>query len=67
MSEEEQTNAINNTIGAMSGISGSMRDVIVNRQLCHWFRMDNEFGSRVAYGLGVDVNAVMESMNVIHD
>lgn len=67
MSEEEQTNTINNTIGAMSGISGPMREVIVNRQLCHWFRMDNEFGSRVAEGLGVDVNAVMESMNVIHD
>ena len=61
MSKEEQDNTINNTIGAMSGISGPKREVIINRQLCHWFRMDEEFGMRIAKGLGVDINAVMAS------
>jgi catalase len=63
MTKEEQDNTISNVIGAMSGISGPKRDLIVNRQLCHWFRMDEDFGRRVAAGLGVNVDAVMESMN----
>ncbi len=50
----------------MSGISGPKREKIINRQLCHWFRMDEEFGSKVAEGLGVDVNAVMASTNAAH-
>ena len=28
----------------MSGISGPKRDLIVNRQLCHWFRADMNLG-----------------------
>ena len=66
MSKSEQDNTINNTIGAMSGITGPKRDVIINRQLCHWFRMDDEFGSRVAKGLGVDINAVMSGFAGAH-
>lgn len=65
MTKEEQDNTISNVIGAMGGISGPKRNLIVNRQLCHWFRMDEDFGRRVAEGLGVNVDAVMESMNAI--
>lgn len=50
----------------MSGISGPKRDLIINRQLCHWFRMDEEFGARVANGLGVDLNAVMAASSSGH-
>ncbi|WP_215222920.1 catalase [Echinicola shivajiensis] len=66
MGPDEQDNAINNTISAMSGISGPKRQEIINRQLCHWFRMDEEFGAKVAKGLGIDVEAVMSSMNGMH-
>ncbi|MDN3670130.1 catalase [Echinicola jeungdonensis] len=66
MNLEEQDNTIANTIEAMSGNSGPKREEIIYRQLCHWFRVDEEFGSRVADGLGVDVNSVMASMNAAH-
>ncbi len=66
MSKEEQDNTINNAIGAMRGISGPKKNDITYRQLCHWFRMDEEFGSRVAKGLDIDVNAVMGSMDALH-
>ncbi len=56
MTEQEQQNTINNTVGAMSGISGPKKDEIVNRQLCHWFRASAKLGLGIANGLGVDVS-----------
>lgn len=60
MTEAEQQNTINNTVGAMSGISGPKRDEIVNRQLCHWFRASVKMGMGVAEGLEVDVSQFKE-------
>jgi len=62
MNAEQKTNTINNIVGAMSGITGPKRDLIVNRQLCHWFRADANLGMGVAKGLGVDIDAVMDAM-----
>ena len=58
------TETVNNIVGAMSGITGPKRDLIINRQLCHWFRASIDLGTRVAAGLGVDINAAQEHMTM---
>ncbi|ARS35935.1 catalase [Pontibacter actiniarum] len=55
MTPEEKQNTISNIVGAMQGISGEKRDLIINRQLCHFFRADISLGLGVAQGLGVDI------------
>ena len=62
MNAEQKANTVNNIVGAMSGITGPKRDLIVNRQLCHWFRADANLGMGVAKGLGVNIDAVMDAM-----
>ncbi|MEP7265966.1 MAG: catalase [Bacteroidota bacterium] len=62
MNDYDRHNLVSNIVGAMSGISGPKKDLIVNRQLCHFFRADVKLGIAVAKGLGVDVDAVMNSM-----
>ena len=54
-----QQNTISNIVGAMSGIDGSKKEEIVNRQLCHWFRADVNLGMGVAQGLGVQIDPAM--------
>lgn len=49
-------NLINNIVTAMSGISGEKKEEIINRQLSHFFQANEELGSAVAAGLGVDVH-----------
>jgi len=56
MNELDRKNLISNVIGAMKGISGTKKDEIINRQLCHFFRMDIQFGISIAQGLGVTVD-----------
>ncbi|NEM97079.1 catalase [Pontibacter burrus] len=55
MTPEDKANTISNIVGSMRGISGEKRDLIINRQLCHFFRADISLGLGVAQGLGVDV------------
>jgi catalase len=38
MSDEDKHALITNITNAMSGIDGPKRELIINRQLCHWFR-----------------------------
>jgi len=59
MDDEAKKNTINNIVGAMSGIEGSLRDKIVNLQLCHWFRADITLGMGIAQGLGVNIDQSM--------
>ena len=59
MDDQAKKNTISNIIGAMSGISGPMRDKIVNLQLCHWFRADVNLGMAIAQGLGVNIDPAM--------
>jgi|GEM_PF-3151166 len=56
MTEQEQQNTINNTVGSKNGISGPKRDEIVNHQLCHWFRASEKLGRGATMGLGADVS-----------
>lgn len=59
MTEQERKNTVANIVGAMSGISGSKREQIINRQLCHFFRADIGLGMAVAKGLGVTIEEDM--------
>jgi catalase len=62
MNDYDRHNLVSNIVGAMSGITGEKRDLIINRQLCHFFRANVQLGIAVAKGLGVDVESVMNSM-----
>ena len=66
MDEEAKTNLVNNTVGAMSGVEGPKKEEIINRQLCHWFRADEELGRRIAEGLNVNLDKVMQAMHEHH-
>jgi len=46
----------------MSGITGPKRDLIINRQLCHFFCADVKLGMGVAEGLGVNVDSIMNEL-----
>jgi catalase len=59
LSEQDKTNLVNNIVGAMSGVEGPKRDLILNRQLCHFFRANVELGMRVAKGLGITIDEKM--------
>ena len=61
LSPQDKKNLVSNIVGAMSGISGPKRDLIVNRQLCHFFRADIGFGMAVAQALGVNIDPDMMS------
>ncbi|RIJ42607.1 catalase [Pontibacter oryzae] len=62
MSAEARQHTISNIVGAMKGISGEKRELIINRQLCHFFRADISLGLGVAQGLGIDVTQHAGSM-----
>ncbi|MBL0912327.1 MAG: catalase [Bacteroidia bacterium] len=62
MNDYDRHNLVSNIVGAMSGIDGPKKDLIVHRQLCHFFRADVALGTAIAKGLGVDVEKVMEEL-----
>ncbi|MEO8772633.1 MAG: catalase [Ferruginibacter sp.] len=62
MNDYDRHNLVSNIVGAMSGISGPKKELIVNRQLCHFFRADAKLGMAIAQGLGVNVDAVMNEL-----
>ena len=62
LKDQDKKNLVSNIAGAMSGISGPMKDTIVNRQLCHFFRADIGLGMAVANSLGLDMAAVQQQM-----
>ena len=62
MNDYDRHNLVSNIVGAMSGISGEKKDLIINRQLCHFFRANANLGAAIAKGLGVDIDKVMASM-----
>ncbi len=59
MNDYDRHNLVSNIIGSMNGIIGEKKDLIINRELCHFFRADARLGTGVAKGLGVDVEAIM--------
>ncbi|MDP1745585.1 MAG: catalase [Bacteroidota bacterium] len=56
MNEQDRENLISNIISSMGGICGDQKDQIINRQLCHFFRVDIQLGMAIAKGLGVSVD-----------
>ena len=66
LSPEQKVNTIHNIVGAMSGISGPKKDLIINRQLCHWFRADIQLGMGIASGLGLNMENLTEMMPKAH-
>ena len=66
LSPEQKVNTIHNIVGAMSGISGPKKDLIINRQLCHWFRADIQLGMGIASGLGLNMESLTEMMPQVH-
>lgn len=56
MNDSDRANLVSNIVGAMSGITGPKKDLIINRQLCHFFRANTELGMKVAAGLGVNID-----------
>jgi catalase len=60
MNDYERHNLVANIIDAMSGISGPKKEIIIHRQLCHFFRADLNLGKAIAKGLGVDVESVLQ-------
>jgi catalase len=62
MNDTAKHDLINNIVNSMGGIDGPKKDLIVNRQLCHWFRADIGLGMAIAKGLQLDMDAAMSSM-----
>ena len=59
MSEQDRKNTASNIINSMSGISGDKKNDLINRQLCHFFRIDIGLGMAVAKGLGISIDENM--------
>lgn len=59
MNQEQRDNLIQNILASMKGISGSKKEEIINRQLCHFFRANIELGMKIAMGLQVNIDANM--------
>lgn len=55
MNGQDRKNLVSNIVNAMSNICGYKKDDIINRQLCHFFRVDIQLGIAVAEGLGVAI------------
>jgi catalase len=63
MSKEDRLHTIDNIIGSMKGISGPKREIIINRQLCHFFRTSISLGMAVATGLGISTEQLESAMS----
>jgi catalase len=46
----------------IAGGLGQARKDVQMRMLCHFFRVDMDYGTRIATKLGIDVNAMMTEM-----
>ncbi|HEY0030633.1 MAG TPA: catalase [Bacteroidia bacterium] len=56
MNEQDRKNLVSNIVSSMTGITGIKKNEIINRQLCHFFRVDAQLGMAVAAGLGITLN-----------
>jgi catalase len=60
LDDQAKKNLISNIAGAMSGISGEKKELIVNRQLCHFFRADIGLGMAIANALGLNMDTLQQ-------
>lgn len=61
LNNQDRENLIQNIVSSMKGISGSKKDEIINRQLCHFFRANIDLGMKIALGLQVNIDGNMMS------
>lgn len=57
MSSEEKLHLVDNIVDSMKQIKGSKKMEIINRQLCHFSRVNLELGMKIAIGLGITIDA----------
>ena len=50
----------------IAGVLGQARKEVQLRQLCHFFRADEDYGKRVADKLGIDVESAMAELGASH-
>jgi catalase len=56
MSTTDRKNLIHNIVSSMKGISGEKKEEIMNRQICHFFRVDKDLGTAIANGLNINLD-----------
>jgi len=56
LNEQDKKNLVSNIAGSMNSIISLKKDEIINRQLCHFFRVDMHFGMAVAKELGISID-----------
>lgn len=59
MNDYDRYKLVHNIISSMSEIKGEKKDIIIKRQLCHFFRADKDLGLAIANGLNVNVEEIM--------
>jgi catalase len=64
LTEEAKKELITNIITAMRSIGGPNKEMTLNLQLCHWFRMDMSLGMAVANGLNINMQELMKNMSM---
>lgn len=64
MNDVARKQLISNIVSSMKGITGEKKNEIINRQLCHFFRMDMQLGISIAKGLGVKIDETVLSKNI---
>lgn len=62
MNDYDRHNLVSNIVDSMNGIVGEKKELIINRQLCHFYRIDTNLGMAIAKGLGVDVDKLMKEL-----
>jgi catalase len=62
LTEDQQHDLTKNIVHTMSNITGPEKEMTVNLQLCHWFRIDISLGIAVAKGLDIDLGEAMKNM-----
>lgn len=63
LNQEARTALVKNIVASMATIDGPMRDTIINRQLCHFFRANVELGIRISQGLNINIDNDMMNHN----
>jgi catalase len=61
LSDEDRRHLVDNLLASLSNVGGPKKDLILNRQLCHFFRADLRLGMAIAKGLGIDAESVMNT------
>ena len=61
LNDEERRHLVDNLVTSLRNVSGPKKDMILNRQLCHFFRADVRLGMAVAKGLGIDAETAMNT------